>query len=300
MVLHKDIYCTKKKDHKYAIYEELKEIFAELWLKNHSLIPAKFMKAFYESLGDLYTPGEQFDFTEMWMVLLNNLLEETHTPTFVSTIYSIHPFTTPLLKYLQEKSIETCSQFFKNTNSPLNDILHGIQIQQIECKQCKKIYHNLEPMSFHYLEICGPSLEHGFQKLLSPEPVDGWKCDHCGHTVGEKVIRFWKLPRIWVLILKRFNQQEKIHLPVDIGLEIRMGKGIEFFSMENPDSSIHYKLKGIANHYGSLHGGHYTAICKNEKEEWCLYDDLQIHTIQNIEEVLHQNTTCYALFYERM
>lgn len=301
-ILHKEVLISKKEGQRYSIYEELREIFRQMWVEKHSLAPHRFIKAFYESLGNLYTPGDQFDFTEMWMLLLNNLIEETHNEAHISNHQIIRCYDSPVLSYLQKNAQATWKQFFMKTNSPLNDLIQGMQIQQVECNSCKHIYHNLEPTAFHYIEIqYGNHLSAGFQKLFSQEPMEGWKCDQCKEEKGNKVIRFWKLPTIWIIILQRFNQTSKIGNPVDIMKEFTLERSMEFSSMstEPSPSSFTYELKAIANHYGSLHGGHYNAICKNNSEEWCEYDDLGVSKIQNIDILLKQNRNAYVLFYER-
>ena len=299
-MLQKEIPIQKKEGRQYSIYLELKQIFHQLWIENHSLAPHRFLKAFYESLGDLYTPGEQFDFTEMWMLLLNNLLEETHDPSFISAHQILRSYEVPIFSYLQENAQKTWTRFFQKTNSPLNDVLYGMEIQQVECTSCQHMYHNLEPIAFQYVETHhGPHIGQGLQKMLSQEPMNGWKCDECKKETGIRAIRFWKLPHIWILILRRFNQTHKVLDPVDIPKEFTVEKGLEFCSLPDPNvSSITYELKAIANHYGSLHGGHYNAVCKN-KDEWCEYDDLSVTKIPNIETVLTQNRNAYVLFYER-
>jgi ubiquitin C-terminal hydrolase len=80
-ILNRSIIATKRPNHEFSIYDELKEVFVYLWVKNHTIIPQRFISAFYESIGDSYVRGDQFDLTEMWMLLLNNIIEETHLST---------------------------------------------------------------------------------------------------------------------------------------------------------------------------------------------------------------------------
>lgn len=300
-MLHTEIPIHKKEQRRYSIYQELKQIFHQMWVEHHSLAPHRFLKAFYESLGDMYAPGEQFDFTEMWMLLLHNLIEETHSPNYVSNHQFLGTYELPILSYLEGRAQENWKRFFQHTNSPLNDILYGMEIQQVECTSCQHICHNLEPTAFHYIEIQhGSHMAHGLQKLLSQEPMNGWKCDKCHKETGVRAIRFWKLPQIWIIILKRFNQSHKMIDPLDISQEFTVEKGLEFCSLPNSEvPSITYELKAMANHYGSLHGGHYNAICKNKDGSWYEYDDLGISKVGNIEALLTQNRNAYVLFYER-
>ena len=299
-ILEQSISVHKRNQQTFCMYDELKELLRQMWKENNSLVPQRFLKALYESLGELYIPGEQFDFTEIWMQLLNILIEETHSLEHKAIHQTIKTYRDPTLPYLQGLSHKSWSTFFQRTNSPLNDIFFGTQIQQIQCTSCNKTYHNVEPLSFLYIDV-EEGMEKGMDKLLSSETIEGWKCDECKHPQGNRVVRFWKLPRIWVLILKRFNQNKKLSQPIHILPEFHVGRDVEFSSMSDTDNTselIHYDLKAIANHYGSLHGGHYNAVCKN-KEDWCLYDDLSIQRISSIEPILQNNKNAYALFYER-
>jgi len=289
LILQSNFNATKKEHAKYSIYEELKLILKQMWVDHHSLVPVRFLKAFYESLGDLYQPGEQFDFTEMWMLLLNNLLEEIHQESYDSIHIIKQKYDKPILKFLQKKAIHSWKLFTKNINNPCTDLLHGIQIQQIECKKCHHLYHNLEPMSFTYLELSHPTLQECIQHYLGTESIQDWACDECKNKDAEKIIRFWKLPKVWMFILKRFNNTTKITQPFTI---------LPHFSCNIFSDIINnYKLTAIANHYGSLHGGHYNAICLNSDNQWYEYDDLQVRKIEQINNVLVNNTSAYALFY---
>lgn len=286
LILKIDHTYKKKENAKFSIYEELKLILKQMWVEHHSLVPIRFLKAFYESIGDLYQPGEQFDFTEMWMLLINNFLEELNCPNYKSTIIENINHQQPILQFLQEKAFTTWNLYTKTIQSPFTDILHGIQIQQIQCSNCNKLYHNLELFSSTCLEIKHESLQKCIENYLEKEIITDWTCDHCKNKNAEKVIRFWKLPTIWMIILKRFDTIKKpIHiLP-------------EFSCTELSSEKIsNYKLTAVANHFGSLHGGHYTATCLNPDNKWYDYDDV---SVKQVTPELANNTNAYALFYSK-
>jgi ubiquitin carboxyl-terminal hydrolase 8 len=296
-ILTPDIPFIKLKNRNYSIYEELKDVFSHLWINNNNIIPRRFIKAFYESIGNTYSLGEQLDFTEMWMLLLNNIIEETHKLEYLSIHQKMVEYKEDILNHLQTKVNTSWIAFSKASNSPLNDILYGTQIQQITCKSCGKVYHNIDQIAFHYIEIIhGPSMINGIEKLLSEETMHGWKCDKCSHQNASKILRFWRLPKIWMIVLQRFNNMSKIINPIDILETIILDKSVEISTA----STITYSLCAIANHYGSLNGGHYTAICKNTNNEWYDCDDMQITKIDNIKDILLKNRSAYALFYERL
>lgn len=57
-----------------------------------------------------------------------------------------------------------------------------------------------------------------------------------------------------------------------------------------------YKLYAISNHTGTLDGGHYTALCKNEKlNRWFKFDD---STVKETDlSSIKSAASSYILFY---
>jgi ubiquitin C-terminal hydrolase len=195
---------------------------------------------------------------------------------------------------MQKKVQDSLDIFFKNTNSPLNDLLQGSQIQQITCSKCNHHSHMIEPLAFTYIDH--QNIFEGLQNILETQQIKEWKCEKCNHSTGNKFIRFWKLPNIWMIVLQRYYLNTKTTIPINIPNIIPIDKEVEMGRLHKS----RYELKSIANHYGSLDGGHYTAVCKNNDGRWCEYDDLNIGIIPDINHVLIQNQVAYALFYERI
>lgn len=274
----------------FSIFQELRLLFHQLWIDKQSLVPVRFLKAYYQSLGDLYQPGEQFDFSEMWMLMLNNLLEETHCPEWKSEFIKTVSYQDNILDYLQKHAQHAWKQLCKLNNSPITDLVHGIQVQQIKCKQCNHAYHNVEPFSCIYLELVSEKFSKCFENYYEKELLQDWTCDHCKHKEAEKIVRFWRLPKVLLIILKRFNHKSKIVKPMVI--EPR-------FTIKTLDESTYrFELKAIANHYGSLNYGHYNAHCKSEDNTWTVYDDTDIQKEIDIENILQTNLNGYGLFFE--
>jgi ubiquitin carboxyl-terminal hydrolase 4/11/15 len=58
-----------------------------------------------------------------------------------------------------------------------------------------------------------------------------------------------------------------------------------------------YDLYAVANHYGTMMGGHYTAFCKNFfDQKWYEFNDERVSRI-NEDEVV--SSSAYVLFYRR-
>lgn len=68
--------------------------------------------------------------------------------------------------------------------------------------------------------------------------------------------------------------------------------------MHNPiNEKFHYNLIGVANHFGGLGGGHYTAFAKNAKNQrWYNFDDSSVSAVSENDAI---TKNAYVLFYER-
>jgi ubiquitin C-terminal hydrolase len=300
-ILNNQSIFKKREKHNYSIGEELHMIFKQMWLDKNSLMPIRFLKALQETLGDMCRIGdEQMDFTEVWIFLLQNLLEESHDPNYILDFYKPFENNEEMFRHIQRLAVKTWKTHAKDSHSPILNLLQGTQIQQIECNSCHEMYHNIEPFQCTHLDLEKQqeeiTLEDCFNKFFKVDTVCGWKCDKCKNESNEKVVRFWNLPKVWVIILNRFYGMSKLHTSVKIPLHLNFAPGFEM----GLSSHSTYQLKCIANHYGSLGGGHYNAMCCNKNnEEWYLYDDTTIQKINDIQPILNGNRYAYALFYER-
>lgn len=169
------------KESKYILYNEIKSIFVLLIIEKKNIIPRRFIRAFYQSIGDSYIVGEELDFTEMWMLLLDRIVDETR------------------------KSI--------------SGIFYGTQIQQMKCNNCNEVYRNEEQISLHYIHITDKHcIIDSLREMLSGEIITEWKCDKCSKYSGTKSIHLTTLPQILVIIIQRSNTNQKIREAINIAL----------------------------------------------------------------------------------
>ena len=99
--------------------------------------------------------------------------------------------------------------------------------------------------------------------------------------------------------MKRFSYsrvyRDKLDILVDFPLQ-SLDMGEYLLNNPNNDSKI-YDLIAVANHYGGLGGGHYTAYAKNcHTGGWHYFDD------SNVSQASEDNVVskaAYVLFYER-
>ncbi|XP_047200579.1 ubiquitin carboxyl-terminal hydrolase 43a [Hippoglossus stenolepis] len=155
-------------------------------------------------------------------------------------------------------------------------------------------------------------------------PDDAWKCPHCKKfQQGMVKMSLWTLPDILILHLKRFRQVGErrnklstlVRFPLT-GLDMAPHIVKRSQSMRNlgpwppawkqpsgqhPDMTLpqdyQYDLYAVCNHHGGMHGGHYTAYCRNSVDaQWYSYDDSSVDLVPE-EEVCTRGA--YILFYQR-
>ncbi|CAJ1053604.1 ubiquitin carboxyl-terminal hydrolase 43a [Xyrichtys novacula] len=176
------------------------------------------------------------------------------------------------------------------------------------------------------------TLDECFQLYTKEEqlaPDDAWKCPHCKQLQqGMVKMSLWTLPDILILHLKRFRQVGErrnklstlVRFPLT-GLDMAPHVVKRSQSMKNvnlgawssswkPSSNQYhqpadltlphdylYDLYAVCNHHGGMHGGHYTAYCRNSVDaQWYSYDDSSVDLVPE-EEVSTRGA--YILFYQR-
>ncbi|XP_029014327.1 ubiquitin carboxyl-terminal hydrolase 43 isoform X2 [Betta splendens] len=153
------------------------------------------------------------------------------------------------------------------------------------------------------------TLDECFQLYTKEEqlaPDDAWRCPHCRQLQqGVVKMSLWTLPDILILHLKRFRQvgerRNKLTTLVQFPLAAldmapHMVNRSHGAARPRPPESL-YDLYAVCDHHGGMHGGHYTASCRNSVDgQWYSYDDSSV-------EPLPQADVCtrgaYILFYQR-
>ncbi|XP_007237444.3 ubiquitin carboxyl-terminal hydrolase 31 isoform X1 [Astyanax mexicanus] len=174
----------------------------------------------------------------------------------------------------------------------------------------------------HQPQAC--TLAQCFQLYTKEEqlaPDDAWRCPHCKQLQQGRIkLSLWTLPDVLILHLKRFRQegdrrvkmQNMVRFPL-VGMDMAphmVKRSQSSWSLpshwspwrrpyglgRNPEDYL-YDLYAVCNHHGNMHGGHYTAYCKNSIDgQWYCFDDSEVQPVAD-EDVCQQ--TAYILFYQR-
>ena len=258
---------------------ELKDLFNVIISNpNKSITPKKFITNFFNIFKNIFTKFEENDICELYLFIIQKIHEEnTYNISF-------------------NNNIDTNNYIYKIANinnfkySPIYDLFQGIYMHSINCLNCNYINTTYEPFIYLNLNIVpNQSINDLFinQYLSNNEyrKKDDWKCDKCNsnceYVKNTSIIKF---PEIIIIILNRFTDTtNKNNQPININKHLSIIKN--------------YNLQSIAFHHGILDAGHYNAISKSNDDLYYLYDDLNVHNISNIDNVLINNTNSYLLCY---
>ena len=130
---------------------------------------------------------------------------------------------------------------------------------------------------------------------------DPWYCPKCKkHQQAIKKFDIWSLPEVLIIHLKRFSFSRSWRDKIDTLVEFPV-EGLDMSSyVHNPEQKkeepITYNLIGVANHFGGLGGGHYTAYAKNAvQNSWYSFDDALVSPTSANNVVTR---SAYVLFYQ--
>ena len=135
----------------------------------------------------------------------------------------------------------------------------------------------------------------GEEELLDENNL--WFCENCKKKQkAVKKLEIYKTPKILIIQIKRFNRIRKLDTKVYFPISnLDISKNI---ISEDKNKNIKYDLFAVANHYGSLNFGHYTAICKNTFDnKWYEFNDSMVSEINDTSRIISENA--YVLYYKQ-
>jgi len=118
--------------------------------------------------------------------------------------------------------------------------------------------------------------------------------DFKGKSNALKKLFIFRVPKVLILILKRFDNDEmKINKQIDFPID---DLDISDYVLDSREKKTKYSLYSVVNHYGCTGGGHYTAHCKNNGI-WYNFNDSNVSIVTDIEELVDESV--YILFYKQ-
>ena len=270
-----------------------------MWSENCIIKPAGFISAIHKVAEvkdrDIFTGYAQNDLPEF----LNFIFECFHESIKREVIMNIKGKVENNVDELAKKCYNMMKNMYSKEYSEFLNFFYGIHISKVESVESD--YKNISPEPFFMLNLpIAPekTLESCFKLYTSDETMDGNNMILNDSTNKKekaiKNIRFWNLPEILVVTIKRFTNNLRkdksfIDFPIhDLDLS-------EYVVGYNKESYV-YDLYGICNHSGSTDGGHYTAFVKNANNSWYFFNDTQV---SKVKEESIKSTNAYCFFYRK-
>ena len=303
-----------------TISDQLKEIINLMYVQNNSIIPRKFLNTFYTIFKDIFYSGEQIDIGELWTFLSDKISEEIEGIVDTSKnkdmkILEEDQLTEGVIynddkelhnamvncKLLKKKYEYYYNKFNKKT-STWQKSTQGFYLNTTRCLDCNLTFYNFEPFTSLNIDIpkdmVYPKISDMISKSLKEEVIQGdWFCTKCNkNRAYKKSTKLWKLPDVLVIIIKRFiNIHLKNDAPISINDYLNFNKG----SILSNKKDVVYNFSSVALHFGSLNGGHYSAIC-NTPDGDILYDDRNVIKI-DIKDMnfKDKSSNAYMLVYTK-
>jgi len=276
----------------------------KLWQKQGVVSPFKFVKTVHTIAKlkglDTFTGFNQNDLPE-FLIFVIDCFHSALSRNVKMTIEGVVKNDDDIVAV---KCFETIKKMYENDYSEIWKLFYGIHVSIIETLDQSKIISVIpEPYFILNLPIPEdnkyPTLEDCFELYTTGEIMNGdnkIKLEETGEKIeAKKSIKFWSLPDILVIDIKRFNiMNKKNQILVDFTIDnLNLSKYVIGYNKH----SFVYDLYGVCNHSGSVMGGHYTAFVKNANGKWYHYNDTIVTEVKIIEQIKSKKAYCF--FYRK-
>ncbi len=296
-------------------------VLKSLWYGTHSSVPPTKFKQTLARFSPMFEGYEQHDAQELATFLLDGLHED------LNRVVGKKPYIEDLgeLKEGRDEervAAESWGHYLQRDRSVIVDLFQGQLKSTVTCAECGCQSSKFEAFMYLSLPVPPPSkagkaltLDDCLQEFMKEEELDPdnlWRCPRCNDfRRATKRFELWKLPPLLLVHLKRFyssgrgrhaKRGETILTPLD-GLDLTpyIGGALE------ASHAATYSLYATCNHHGTMHGGHYTAHCRNagfggsqgaavDRSKWHTLDDSTCRAVDASNVIDGSN---YILFFER-
>lgn len=288
-------------EHVGVFSKELQDVLQKMWKQNQSLLPKRFVSCIQQTFG--FGVYEQHDLNELVMMCYDKIACEDNSQLYSVRDVAMTDARNNSIKTLCARATEAWEKYHKNGSMHHWTLMtEGLQVQQVQCLNCKACYHNFEPFTTINIDLNDDegkvSLEDKVASYFDAESLQEWKCDQCKSVHPcEKVIRMWKMPKVISIVLKRFRYSEQKGGYVKIRTSITIPQTLRFGKKQILTGQTHtYSLRSVALHHGSMEGGHYTCLGLVD-DTWYHYDDINVHRVTM--DASFDSSEAYVLMFER-
>lgn len=274
----------------HEVSDEYAELMKKIWSSNTRYSP----KNFKQIIGKFYEPfltRDQQDSAEAY----SKILELLH----IGLSYGVD-FNEPICGPIYRHALNKWKEEFENNYSLIVRLFYGQFWSRTKCDICQNITNKFEPFSLINLPIneVTNTLEDCIDNFTNCEDMhtdNMIDCEKCMKKCsGKKKISVWRLPPVLVFCFNRFDDSgRKINKLIDFPINKTIFNNL--VEKKNDKLAV-YDLVSIANHSGSLGGGHYWAYCKGANSNWYEFDDDRI-TEMDVSHLV--SSTAYYIIYLR-
>ncbi|KAJ2137738.1 ubiquitin-specific protease doa4 [Coemansia sp. RSA 678] len=313
---------TKKQSS--SMVTEFAHVVERMWRGQFSFIsPAEFRSA-VARCSEQFNGNDQQDAHEFASFVLDSLHE---------CLNHVHPRPLPereltLDEELQFEQLPDAQQsrvkwdaYTRRNKSIVSSIFQGQIQSRLTCMACQHTsttYHMFTELSVPIPDTSSADSANGPALHSEPQPIDiyqcldayseseildgdnKWMCPVCQtKRTATKRLMIARLPLVLIVHLKRFSTvghfREKLETNVQIPtMSMCLQKYVTFGAGEQ---STLYNLYAVANHFGSMSSGHYTAsVSDGLNGQWNHFDDTRTSVIHESQVT---TPAAYLLFFVR-
>ncbi|KPI85163.1 putative ubiquitin hydrolase putative cysteine peptidase Clan CA family C19 [Leptomonas seymouri] len=195
------------------------------------------------------------------------------------------------------------AQYYQKNSSVVVDHCAFQERSMIVCPSC-----NRQSRSFNValsVEVPIPhdsskvSLDDCLAAYCREEVLDDnslYTCPSCHQKVNaKKQLLFYSAPPVLFITLKRFRSYGEFSTTSKVNVDVFFNNVLNIAPfMCSSFSKTKYRLVGIVNHQGNMHGGHYTADAIGADGVWCNFSDERVTRSE-----MADNQLAYILCYVR-
>ncbi|KAL7749620.1 ubiquitin-specific protease doa4 [Sorochytrium milnesiophthora] len=208
-------------------------------------------------------------------------------------------------------AVEAWDRYCRKNWSVFVNLFQGQLRSTLRCTACGKTsttYNTFMYLSLPITTQRNVPLVQCLNEFLKEEVLDGddaWHCPRCKQPRrSTKSFAITHLPDILVIHLKRFSYagpfRNKLDTFVDCPVESLDLNNylVPLQQQQHQAGGYSYDLYAVANHFGGLDGGHYTAAVKhNVLKRWHYFNDSRVSVLGESQKVVSE--AAYNLFYVR-
>lgn len=285
------------------LLKEWKDLKDLMWNDNAIIGPKRFQSTVQAVANnhdkDIFTGFAQNDLPEFLLFIIDAFHTALHNPVVVRIKGTVKND----MDRMAVKCYNVIKTMYEKEYSVMLDHFYGISLTYITNKNGEVVSSNPEPFMMLNLpipHIKNITLQDCINLYCQDEVLEGENMWYNEKTKEKEVVtkktKFWSFPKILIIDLKRFNnnnskRQELIKIPVEEILNLT--SYIYGYNSE----SYKYRLYAVCNHEGGVLGGHYTATVKKEDGKWYNYNDTIVTEVSEKKVV---STKAYCLFFKKI